>query len=309
MQEVTLAYRDNDRTPVIFCIKEMASRYYGIDVKVKQIRGAAEYETAIFDGAADVIIERMDYLFAEAAKGRKVTMFCAPVITSGMDLVVPNHVKGIDDLKGKKIAVRAAGRPYTVNLRLRKMGLEKEVETVIVTDDEVGRWGQWKKVVDGECIATYMTPIYLPEARAAGLKVLETRELPVIGHFAQACSTKFARENHELLGNYVRSVVHALCLMKYRREETMKIVSQEPMRLMKIQDRKELERQVDSIIHELQVKPYPTPEGITNSHEISTDERPAGKALENPLALWDLHWLKQLDDEGFIDQLIREMKP
>ncbi len=309
MQEVKLAYRDNDRTPVIFCIKEMASRYYGIDVKVKQIRGAAEYEAAIFDGAADVIIERMDYLFAEAAKGRKVTMFCAPVITSGMDLVVPNHVKGIDDLKGKKIAVRAAGRPYTVALRIRKMGLEKEVERIIVTDEEVGRWGQWKKVLNGECVATYMTPIYLPEALAAGLKVLETPELQVIGHFAQACSTKFARENHELLGSYIRSVVHALCLMKFRRDETMNIVSQEPMRLMKIQDRKELARQVDSIIHELQVKPYPTPEGITNSHEISTDEWPAGRTLENPLTLWDLHWLKQLDDEGFIDQLIREMKP
>ncbi len=309
MQEVKLAYRDNDRTPVIFCIQEMASRYYGIDVKVKQIRGAAEYEAAIFDGAADVIIERMDYLFAEAAKGRKVTMFCAPVITSGMDLVVPNHVKGIDDLKGKKIAVRAAGRPYTVALRIRKMGLEKEVERIIVTDEEVGRWGQWKKVLNGECVATYMTPIYLPEAVAAGLKVLETPELQVIGHFAQACSTKFARENHELLGGYVRSVVHALCLMKFRRDETMNIVSQEPMRRMKIQDRKELARQVDSIIHELQVKPYPTPEGITNSHEISTDEWPAGRTLENPLTLWDLHWLKQLDDEGFIDQLIREMKP
>ncbi len=308
MQEVKLAYRDNDRTPVIFCIKEMARRYYGIDVEVKQIRGAAEFEAAIFDGAADVIIERMDYLFAEVAKGRKVTMFCAPVVTSGMELVVPNYVKSTHDLKGNKIAVRAAGRPFTVALRLRKMGIHNEVERVIVSDDEVGRWGQWKKVVNGECIATFMTPIYMPEALAAGLKILETSELQVIGHFAQACSTTFARENHDLLGSYIRSVVHALCLMKLRRNETMDIVAQEPMRLMKIEDRKELERQVDTIIHELQLKPYPTAEGIINSHEISTDEWPAGKALENPLTLWDLHWLKQLDDEGFIDQLIREMK-
>ena len=308
MQELKLAYRDNDRTPVIFCIKEMARRHYGIDVKVVQIRGAKEYEAAIFNGSADVIIERMDYLFGEAVKGRKVAMFCAPVITSGMELVVPTHVKGIDDLKGKKIAVRSMGRPYTVTLRLRKMGLEKEVETVIVSDDEVGRWGQWKKVVNGECIATYMTPIYLPNALAAGLKTLETPEVHVIGHFAQACATKFARENHDLLGNYVRSVIHALCLMKFRRDETMEIVSRDPMKLMKIQDRKEFERQVDCIIADLQVKPYPTPEGITNSHEISIDEWPAGKALQNPLTLWDLHWLKQLDDEGFIDQLIREMK-
>ncbi|NIO11936.1 MAG: ABC transporter substrate-binding protein [Deltaproteobacteria bacterium] len=308
MEEVKLAYRDNDRTPVIFCIKEIAKRHYGIDVKVKQIRGAAEYESAVFDGSADVIIERMDYLFAEAVKGRKVTMFCCPVITSGMEMVVPSRVKSIDDLRGKKIAVRAAGRPFTVALRLRKMGLEKDVERIIVSDDEVGRWGQWKKVVSGECIATYMTAIYLPDALAAGLKVLETPELQVIGHFAQACSTEFARENHELLGNYVRSVVHALCLMKYKRAEAMEIVSQEPMRLMKLQDRRELERQVDSIIHELQVRPYPTPEGIANSHEISTDEWPVGKSLENPLTLWDLHWLKQLDDEGFIDGLIKQME-
>ncbi len=307
MQEVKLAYRDNDRTPVIFCIKEMARRHYDIDVKVIQIRGSDEYEAAIFDGSADVIIERLDYLFGEAGKGKKITMFCAPIISSRADLVVPPHVSSIDDLKGKKIAVRSSGRPYTILLRLRRMGLEKEIERVIVTDDEVGRWGQWKKVASGECIATYMDPIYLPIALEAGLKVLPTPELPVIGHFAQSCTAKFSYEKHEILGRYVKSVIHALCLMKYRRDETLEIVTQEPMRLMKIQDRNEFERRIDCITEELQVKPYPTPEGIINSHEISTDEWPAAKALKNPLAPWDLHWVKRLDDEGFIDNLIREM--
>ena len=27
----------------------------------------------------------------------------------------------------------------------------------------------------------------------------------------------------------------------------------------------------------------------------------------NPLALWDMHWVKELDDEGFIDTLIKDM--
>jgi hypothetical protein len=26
------------------------------------------------------------------------------------------------------------------------------------------------------------------------------------------------------------------------------------------------------------------------------------------LTLWDLHWVKELDDDGFIDSLIQEMK-
>lgn len=307
MEKVRLAYRDNDRTPVIYCIKEMARRHYGIDVEVLQIRGGDEYEAAIFDGTADVIIERLDYLFGEAGKGRKVTMFCAPVVTHDLELVVPQDVHGIDDLRGKRIAVRSSGRPYTIRLRLRKMGLEDEVERVIVTDNEVGRWGQWKKVVSGDCIATYMDHIYLPNALAAGLKVLPTPELAVIGHFAQACTAAFALQKHEILGRYVRSVIHALCLIKYRRNEAMDIAAGEPMKLMKIQDRAELERQVDAMTAPLQVKPYPTPEAIINTHEVSTDEWPAGKALKNPLEPWDLYWVKRLDDDGFIDGLIRKI--
>lgn len=59
-----------------------------------------------------------------------------------------------------------------MTLWLRMMGLEKDVSTSIVDDNAVGRWGQWKKVVSGECVATFMSPLYLPEAVRAGLKVL-----------------------------------------------------------------------------------------------------------------------------------------
>ena len=44
------------------------------------------------------------------------------------------------------MAVRDLGRPFAVTLWLRKVGLERDVETVIVTDKEIGRWQQWRKV-------------------------------------------------------------------------------------------------------------------------------------------------------------------
>jgi len=55
----------------------------------------------------------------------------------------------------------------------------------------------------------------------------------------------------------------------------------------------------------LRVKPYPTAEAIVNTNEIAAHEY--GGAVENPLTLWDLHWLKELDDEGFIDSLIKRL--
>jgi hypothetical protein len=85
----------------------------------------------------------------------------------------------------------------------------------------------------------------------------------------------------------------------------MEIIAQEPMRLMKIADLSELRRQVDAIVEMLQIKPYPTAGAIMNTNEIAAHEY--GSAVENPLTLWDLHWLKELDDGGFIDDLIGKL--
>jgi hypothetical protein len=95
--------------------------------------------------------------------------------------------------------------------------------------------------------------------------------------------------------------------MILRRDEALTIVSGEPMRRMKIKSMEEMERQFDSIVKWLKPKPYPTPRAIANSYEIATLDYPDAKGL-NPLSLWNLHWVRELDDEGFIDALIRNLE-
>jgi hypothetical protein len=58
----------------------------------------------------------------------------------------------------------------------------------------------------------------------------------------------------------------------------------------------------------LKIRPYPTPQAIANTYEIATIEYPRAKGL-NPLSLWDLHWVKELDDAGFIDDLVNQVAP
>jgi ABC-type nitrate/sulfonate/bicarbonate transport system substrate-binding protein len=305
MRTIRLAYRDHDRTPVIYCIKAMAERHYGLNVKVLHIEPQREFEAALFDLACDVIIEHIEYLHSEAAKGKKVTLFCAPQIQRGLKLVVPRWFNSLEDLKGKTMAVRDLGRPHRITLWLRKVGLEKSVKTVIVPDREVGRWQQWRKVVSGECAACFMAPIYLPAALAAGLKTFPANEAEIVSLFAQACLAEFGRNNAVLMKDYLKAVIHALVLLIYRRDQAMEIIAREPMALMKITEYDELRRQVDSIAELLQAKPYPTIEAILNTNEIAAQEY--GPTAENPLTLWDLHWLKELDDEGFIDDLIASL--
>lgn len=311
MDRVRVAYRDDDRTPVLYCVKEMAARHYDLNVEILCIRDQHPYEAAIFDGSADIIMEHVEYLFAEVSRGKKVTMFAAPVTSTEASLVVASGITDHSQLKGKRIAIRPLGRPHNIIMRLRHMGLEGQVETQLVTDQEVGRWGQWKKIVSGECSAAFVSCLYLPPALEAGLRVLDAPDLPIVGVFAHATSTEWARAHDSVMDRYVRALVHGICLMRLRREEALDIVKGEPARLIGaargITDPGELERWFDCIAAMLQPKPWPTAEGIRNSYEIATQEWPVERAV-NPLTLWDLHWLKRIDDEGFIDNLIARMR-
>jgi hypothetical protein len=305
MDTVRVAYRDDDRTPVIYCIKEMGAKHYGISVEAVRIKPYADFEASLFNDTADVLIDHVEFLYAEAAKGKRIVFFCAPRIVRGLDLMVPEHVEDVSEFVGKSMAVRDSGRPHTVTLWLRMIGLEGKVGVPIFKDADVGRWGQWKKVVSGECIACFMDPLYQEEPLKAGLKILPVPELTVISHYAQACTAEFARKKPAVLRNYVKSVIHGICWMKHRRQEAMKVVTGEPMRRMKIIDVHEMEKHFAAIVTKLQIKPYPTLQALDATYEIACQEYGA-KGL-NPLALWDIHWVKELDDEGFIDALIQDM--
>lgn len=307
MQSLTLAYRDDDRTPVIFAIREVAKRHYDLDVRIVRIKGGEDYEAALFDGSADVIIEHLEYLYDEAKKGKKITFFCAPSKGGGLDLVVPQNIQSVEEFRGKKMAVRSHGQPHAVTLWLRMLGLERDVETVIVHDKDVGRWGQWKKVVSGDCVAAFMSPLYLPDALNAGLKVLPLPDIPIVGHFAQACLAEFARTHDDLMRAYVKSVLHALVWLTLRPDEAFAALVAELQTAMELSDQAELRRRFDSVVGGLKIRPYPAPQAIANTYEIATIEFPEAAGL-NPLSLWDLHWVKELDDAGFIDDLTSQLQ-
>ncbi len=78
MDTVRVAYRDDDRTPVIYCIKEMAAKHYGIDVEALKIKPYGEFEASLFNDSADVLIDHVEFLYAEATKGKKITFFAPP---------------------------------------------------------------------------------------------------------------------------------------------------------------------------------------------------------------------------------------
>ena len=58
-------------------------------------------------------------------------------------------------------------------------------------------------------------------------------------------------------------------------------------------------------VAKLSPKPYPDHRAILNAYELCCMKDPKAKEL-SPMALWDLHYLRELDDSGFIDRLYGE---
>ena len=305
MRPLRLAYRDQDRLVFMVCVQEMARRHYDVEVVHTRIQPKLDFEGALFNGACDAIIEHTEYLYPEAKQGAGVIMFCAPIQWTDATLVVPPSVQDVNELDGTTIAIRAQGRAEVTALLIKAIGLENKTTTVLVSDAEVGRWGQWRKVLSGECGATFMSSQYLPDAVNAGLKVLPTAGIPIVGPYSQACLKEFAEANDQLLEDYLRATIHAICLIKFRRDEALEIVLHQLADVLQI-DRPEAARRLAILGTELSTTPYPPLSAIANSFEAACAEYPSSVGLD-PLTVWDPKWVGRLEESGFITGIMQEM--
>ena len=97
-----------------------------------------------------------------------------------------------------------------------------------------------------------MSPLYLPEALNAGLKIIEVPDIPIVGHFAQACLAEFARKNDAVMRAYVQSVLHALVWLTHRPGEALATLAPELKACMEIADDSELKRRFDAVVGRLE---------------------------------------------------------
>lgn len=110
-------------------------------------------------------------------------------------------------------------------------------------------------------------------------------------------STMANLKRKERLGErLVKALVLGIHFARTRREETERILEglkrREP----------QAGRVSYSSVAKFQPKPYPDLRGIVNAYTLCCLKDPKAKEL-SPLALWDMHYLRALDDAGFIDRL------
>ncbi|HEX2386211.1 MAG TPA: hypothetical protein VHL99_06595, partial [Candidatus Binatia bacterium] len=262
-------------------------------------------EAALFGGDVDFVSGNHITPYALVARGKPMVCLASPSNSVNDKLVTREPVRGIADLRGKRIAdttlvdshggyhhLRGNHMVYVMRAGLRL----DDVEWVELCETmNEFRTAQLEGMKSGRADATFVTG-GTERYEQAGFHVLPLEPLPMITGPTLTSTLANLKRKDRLGERLVKAQALGIHFARTRREETEKILEGLRQRVP------EAKRVTYNSVAKLQPKPYPDLRGIGNAYELCCLKDAAAKSV-SPTALWDIHYLRELDDSGFIDRL------
>ena len=263
-------------------------------------------EAALTEGVVDLVSGNHVTLYGKVARGEPLVCLASPKNGVGASVVTREPVDDLSALRDKRFIDAAADDPGAgfshgaLNrlLYLRRAGIPfGNVDRVERKSGDGFQQIQIDAITSGRADAAFATGS-AQAYKEAGLHILELPELPMIN--GPTITTSYvALHAHDQLGErLVMAQVRAIALVQTDPERARASLEKGSRGVVPVTDKtlRSLSR--------LQRKPYPTPQAVINAHEICCIQHPEAEEI-SPLAIWDMHYLRELDQSGFIDGLYK----
>jgi ABC-type nitrate/sulfonate/bicarbonate transport system substrate-binding protein len=312
MQELHLGYRTELFSPFVQTLREVGRAQYNLNVEPRLVLDVELAEKELVDGEVDVIIGQHFTPFVSRVTGTNLTWLAVAQNRRDYKLVTRPGIRTIPEIQGKTVAI--ADNPclgINMRLQLNQMGLEDKV-TIAPVKTAGGRHGRiWEMFAKGEIDAALLdTPGDL-EAKRRGLKVHE--DTPALEIIAGECITTVPHvieEKDEIVKNFMKTYLHAISIFLTKPDYIKQLARNNPAiardlgHLLGTGNEELFDHFIQHWRSRWEKKPYPRMTALFNTHEKAT-RYDARSADVNPLTVIDMHYVKELDEKGFIDELYR----
>jgi ABC-type nitrate/sulfonate/bicarbonate transport system substrate-binding protein len=314
MRTLDLLASDSSHLPFLYVFKESkVMEKYGYEIDLHIVGGAkaptmAHRAKLALAGEIDFLSGLHHETYRERAKGEKRLTYLAQAQNNWDDrLVALPSVNGIQDLKGETILCHAKAPCVAGNLRavLGICGLKPHEIHIEVVEDSSGKFLQFvDHLASGEAAAALVDMPFDLYGTKKGLKIVNLPDRPVIHNTTLLATTDYIRENEETVYAFLKGFIEALHFFKTRPDKVVPILKRNLSLRYGLEEDEYyiyLQREWARLLSK---KPYPLPAAIQNVYDLDVGKDPAMSSI-GPMEPWDLHYLRAIDDSGFIDDLYR----
>ena len=227
--------------------------------------------------------------------------------------LITRHDAGIDqvaDIKGRKFGTKGMHPGLNDWLYLKQNGLDADrnefdmVRFEEFAKDPTNREMSFIEAVEtGKVDACLLAQPKREFAERAGLKVISIAAQPMVFFTTVSSSLPFVRQHPDIAKRVLMAMLDGIAFFKTQREKTIKILIDKHDTEGKL-DRPTAEKLWQDLSAVLEPKLYPTLEAVFNVYEEAKRQSKDAERV-HPLALWDFHLLRQIDDSGYIDNLYK----
>ncbi len=304
--EVRGFFRSHSHLPIWEVLQEAGFwEQVGMKVSFDFCDSSGVAEAALFDGTIDFISGNHITPYALVARGQPIVCLASPSNSVNDKLVSRQAIVLLSELRGRRIGDTTLTDPMGGYHHLRgnhmlyvmRAGLRlNEVKWVELADTmDTFRTAQFEALESGRVDATFVTGS-TDRFEKAGFHILTPEPLPMVNGPTLTTSIQTLKHKDRLGERLVKAMVLGIHFARTHREETERI-------LEGLRKRVPEARSVSyNSVAKLLPKPYPDLSAVANAYELCCMKAPEAKQI-SPLALWDIHYLRELDDSGFIDRL------
>ena len=321
MDKVNFPYRSAGHLALLHVVYESGSwAKHGLDVNYNYMISSTDAHDLVPKGEVEFVGGNHVSSYAARAHGDNWVYLGQTLNQVNIKLIVrpDSGINGVADLCEKVVATSGSHPSLNDWLYLKQRGLDVDRDDVVLSgnvtlkagsmdavegDAEKKKVPLWRKILDKQADAAFLTAPASMIAEQNGLKAIDVPPQPMIWFTTVSSSLAFVEKNPDIVERFLKGMLEGIHFFKTQREKSIAIIERLYNREGKMNTL--LATFIyDSLAPYLEPKLYPSMEAIANVYEEAKRQNADAKKI-NPLALWDMHHVRKIDDTGFIDNLYK----
>jgi ABC-type nitrate/sulfonate/bicarbonate transport system substrate-binding protein len=248
--------------------------------------------------------------YAARVRGDNWVYLGQSVSLNHLNLVVraDSEINKLEDMRKKKFGSK--GRHPGLNdwLYLKQHGLDVDRDDVeflqfgsVTNDSERKKLNLIEAVKTGAADGCFLSQPKREFAEREGLKIIPMKAQPMVFFATVSSSLPFVQKHPDIAKRMLKALIDGIAYIKTHPQESIRILMEKHNKEGKL-DLDTATKLYNELAPTLEPKLYPSLEAVFNVYEEAKRQSKEAEKI-HPLALWDFHLLREIDDSGYIDDL------